>query len=136
MARRKLKIVKTKYLHIGVAASSSRTDHCGTTLDDPFCYCMRNCGTVRAAGKQIIARDKLPSSSIIRPDLYKERFGDHKAFTEGDEVVVTLDCTAHTLRLQTPVVDHTISILQQHWTQQQWVLNVNFGGGDIEVKLS
>jgi len=54
-------------------------------------------------------------------------------------VVVTLDCSAQTLRLHTPTVDHTISILQQHHNpQQQWVLNVNFHvrSGECEVKLA
>jgi len=60
-----------------------------------------------------------------------------KAFTGGDEVVVTLDCSAHTLRLQSPTVDHTISIWQQHHNpQQQWVLNAKFMGGEYEVKLT
>jgi len=60
-------------------------------------------------------------------------------FTAGDEVVVTLDCSAQTLRLHTPTVDHTISILPQHHNpQQQWVLNVNFHvrSGECEVKLA
>jgi len=91
---------------------------------------------VRAAGQWIKGAD-LPSSSIIQPDLFKQRGVDDKVFAEGDEVVVTLDCSAHTLRLQSPTVDHTISILQQHHNpQQQWVLNVNLWHGDFEVKLT
>jgi len=92
-------------------------------------------GTVWTAG-QIISSAYLPSSSIIQPDLFKQR--GYEAFTAGDEVVVTLDCSAHTLRLQSPTVDHTISMEEQHHNpQQQWVLNVNFwGGGEFEVKLT
>jgi len=92
---------------------------------------------VIAAGQWIIIGG-VPASSIIQPDLFKQRGarGD-KVFTGGDEVVVTLDCSAHTLRLQSPTVDHTISILQQHHNpQQQWVLNVNFSDGEFEVKLT
>jgi len=73
-------------------------------------------GTVCAAG-QWTKGDDLPASSIIQPDLFKQRGGD-KAFTAADEVVVTLDCSAHTLRLQSPTVDHTISMLQQHHNPQ------------------
>jgi len=89
---------------------------------------------VYAAGQKIIGYDDLPAS-IIQPDLFKQR--DNQAFAEGAEVVVTLDCSAHTLRLQSPTVDHTISILQQHHNpQQQWVLNVNFLNGNFELKLT
>jgi len=88
-----------------------------------------------AAGRYI-SMGGLQASSIIQPDLFKQRGGADKVFTAGDEVVVTLDCSAHTLRLQSPTVDHTISILQQHHNpQQQWVLNVNFMDGEYEVKL-
>jgi len=96
---------------------------------------MQSGGYVRAAGHFISFN--VPASSIIQPDLFKQREDGNKAFTAGDEVVVTLDCSAHKLRLQTPTVDHTISILQQHHNpQQQWVLNVNFHIGQFEVKLT
>jgi len=49
-------------------------------------------------------------------------------------VVVVLDCTAHTLRLQSPTVQHVIPIQQQHH-QQQWVLNVNFDYGDYDITV-
>jgi len=76
------------------------------------------------------------ASSIIKPDLFKQRRHGDQAFAAGDEVVVTLDCRAHTLRLQSPTVDHKIDILRQHHNpQQQWVLNVNCGHGDYEVSL-
>jgi len=104
---------------------------------DSSSYCINSDGTVYAAGKKIIGSDDLPASSIIQPDMFKQRWLYDKVFTEGDEVVVTLDCSAHTLRLHSPTVDHTISILQQHRNpQQQWGLNVNFGLGEYEVKLT
>ena len=97
---------------------------------------MLSSGDVIAA-REVISREDLPASSIIQPDLLKTRGLYDKVFTAGDEVLVTLDCSAHTLRLQSPTVDHTISILQQHHNpQQQWVLNVNFWPGDYEVKLT
>jgi len=96
---------------------------------------MRSDGAVRAAGHRI--NDDLPASSIIQPDLLKQRQLWDRVFSEGDEVVVTLDCSAHTLRLQSPTVDHIISIRQQHHNpQQQWVLNVNYLYGEYEVKLT
>jgi len=98
---------------------------------------MWSSGDVRAAGQRISRGHDLPASSIIQPDLFKQRGGYDKVFAGGDEVVVTLDCSAHTLRLQSPTVDHSISILQQHRNpQQQWVLNMNFYRGDFEVKLT
>jgi len=91
-------------------------------------------GEVRAAGQKIISdHTKLPASSIIQADLLKQRQYCDKVFHEGDEVVVVLDCTAHTLRLQSPAVQHVIPIQQQH--HQQWVLNVNFGGGDYQITV-
>jgi len=133
---RKLKISrKSEYLLIiGVSAPCIEPDSYGNTHWDSSSYCMKSGGAVRAAGQYI---SDLPASSIIQPDLFKQRGDDDKVFTAGDEVVVTLDCSAHTLRLQSPTVDHTISILQQHHNpQQQWVLNVNFWPGDYEVKLT
>jgi len=134
---RKLKISRKtgNYLFIGVSAPGIEPDSTGSTDEDSSSYCMVSSGGVRAAGLWII-EDDLPASSIIQPDLFKQREAA-KAFTAGDEVVVTLDCSAHTLRLQSPTVDHTISILQQHHNpQQQWVLNVNFSWGEYEVKLT
>jgi len=129
---RKVKITPENYLFIGVSAPDIKPDSDGNTYYDSSSYCMASTGQVWAAG-QWIRSGGLPASSIIQPDLFKQQ----GAFTGGDEVVVTLDCSAHTLRLQSPTVNHTISILQQHHNpQQQWVLNVNFGGGDFELKLS
>jgi len=121
-------------LLIGVSAPGIEPDGYGTTDEDSSSYCMVSSGTVWAAGQRI---SDIPASSIIQPDLLEQRGGYDQVFTAGDEVVVTLDCSAHTLRLQSPTVDHTISILQQHHNpQQQWVLNVNFWPGDYEVKLT
>jgi len=136
---RKLKITRKpqNYLFIGVSAPGIEPDRDGNTYLKSSSYCMASSGAVRAAGQKIISSDDLPASSIIQPDLFEQRGVHDKVFTAGDEVVVTLDCSAHTLRLQSPTVDHTISILQQHHNpQQQWVLNVNFWPGDYEVKLT
>jgi len=120
-------------LFIGVSAPGIKPDSDGHTLWDSSSYGMESDGDVWAAGQRISSND-LPASSIIQPDLFKQR---RVVFTGGDELVVTLDCSAHTLRLQSPTVDHTISILQQHHNpQQQWVLNVNFWEGEFEVKLT
>jgi len=96
---------------------------------------MESDGQVRAAGQRIISDyTKLPASSIIQADLFKEQADRDKVFRAGDEVVVVLDCTAHTLRLQSPTVQHVIPIQQQHH-QQQWVLNVNFDYGDYDITV-
>jgi len=137
---RKLKISSKPHhvLFIGVSAPGIKPDSNGSTHGDSSSYCMESSGGVYAAG-QYISRAYLPVSSIIQRDVFKQRDGYAKIdmlFTR-DEVVLTLDCSAHTLRLQSPIVDHTISILQQHHNpQQQWVLNVNFMGGECEVKLT
>jgi len=136
---RKLKISRKSaksFLIIGVSAPGIKPDCHGLTAWDSSSYCMGSTGGVCAAGQWISSVDDLPASSIIQPDLLEQRAVYDKVFTGGHEVVVTLDCSAHTLRLQSPTVDHTISILQQHHNpQQQWVLNVNFWPGDYEVKL-
>jgi len=135
---RKVKISRkpANSLIIGVSAPGIKPDSDGHTAWDSSSYGMASNGGVYAAGRWIKGAD-LPASSIIQPDLFKQRGVYDKVFTAGDEVVVTLDCSAHTLRLQSPTVDHTVSILQQHHNpQQQWVLNVNFWWGEYEVKLT
>jgi len=132
---RKLNISRKlgSYLAIGVSAPGIEPNSYGTIAGDSSSYGMASTGGVCAVGQRI---SDLPASSIIQPDLFKQRGKYDKVFTGGDEVVVTLDCSAHTLRLQSPTVDHTISILQQHHNpQQQWVLTVNFFDGAFEVKL-
>jgi len=90
---------------------------------------------VRAAGQKIVTNyTELPASSVIQADLLKQRGGCDAVFRAGDEVVVVLDCTAHTLRLQSPTVQHVIEIQQQHH-QQEWVLNVNFQWGEYQITL-
>jgi len=96
---------------------------------------MRSSGAVMAAGKRAIRSDELPASSIIQPDVYNQREEPQRVFTVGDEVLVTLDCSEHSLRVQSPTVDHTIIMQQKHHQQQRWVLNVNFLGGDFELEL-
>jgi len=128
------------FLIIGVSAPGiepDTSDSDGNTYLDSSSYCMWSNGDVYAAGRGIMSGADLPASSIIQPHLFEKRGYYDKVFPAGDEVVVTLDCSAHTLRLQSPTVDYTIIIRQQHHNrQQQWVLNVNFWGGDNEVKLS
>jgi len=136
---RKLKISRksANYLIIGVSAPDIKPDSSGNTEGDSSSYGMGSTGAVWAAGRCISSYGDLPASSIIQPDLFKQRGEYDQAFTAGDKVVVTLDCNAHTLRLQSPTVDHTIGILQQHHKpQQQWVLNVNYYPGEFEVKLT
>jgi len=92
---------------------------------------------VFAAGAVVDVYHNLPAPSIINQYQYKRRRGWERAFATGDEVLVTLDCSAHTVRLQSPTVNHTICMQQQHHRSHQlWVLNLNFGGcGDYEVKV-
>jgi len=125
-------------LFVGVSAPSIQPDDYGTTYEDQSSYGMWSYGGVMAAGQLIISDiTKLPASSITQADLLEQRErGTDKMLSAGDEVVVVLDCTALTLRLQSPTVQHVIDIQQQH-QQQPWVLNVNFGRvGDYQLTLS
>jgi len=124
-----------EWLFIGVSAPGIQPDiNCLTTRDSSS-YGMFGDGDVRAAGQRVIDDyTKLPASSIMQANLLEQRATRDKVFRAGDEVVVVLDCTAHTLRLQTPIVQHVIPIQHQHH-QQHWVLNVNFGGGDHQLIL-
>jgi len=122
-------------LFIGVSAPGIQPDSDGLTVGDSSSYGMWSDGEVRAAGQEIINDyDDLPASSIIQADMLKQREEMDKVFRAGDEVVVVLDCTAHTLRLQSPTVQHVIPIQQQHH-QQHWVLNVSFFWGDFQITL-
>jgi len=119
-----------EWLIIGVSAPGIQPDSNGYTVGDSSSYGMESSGHVWAAGQRNIDDyTKLPASSITQADLFKQREVNDKVFRAGDEVVVVLDCTAHTLRLQSPTVLHVIPIQQQHH-QQQWVLNANFTAGD------
>jgi len=121
-------------LFIGVSAPGIQPDSDGFTHEHSSSYGMWSYGEVIAAGLIIISDyTKLPAS-IIQADLFKQRERYDKVFRAGDEVVVVLDCTAHTLRLQSPTVQHVIPIQQQHH-QQQWVLNVNFSHGDYQITV-
>jgi len=135
---RKVKVVTKPAgytLFIGVSAPGIQPDRDGLTSGDSSSYGMESDGQVRAAGQRIISDyTKLPASSIIQADLFKQREHYDKVFSASDEVVVVLDCTAHTLRLQSPIVQHVIPIQQQHH-QQQWVLNVNFDIGDYDITV-
>jgi len=123
------------WLFIGVSAPGIQPDSVGRTHENSSSYGMGSNGGVRAAGQRIINNyTELPASSIIQADLLKQREDWDKVFRAGDEVVVVLDCTAHTLKLQSPTVQHVIPIQQQHH-QQQWVLNVNFGGGEQQITV-
>jgi len=121
-------------LFLGVSAPGIEPSRGGLTVLNKSSYGMGSDGEVIAAGQLIISgHTQLPASSI-QADLLKQREYRDKVFRAGDEVVVVLDCTAHTLRLQSPTVHHVIPIQQQHH-QQQWVLNVNFSVGDFQVTL-
>ena len=69
------------------------------------------------AAEQVIINDctKLPASSIVQADLLKQRGKSDKVFSAGDEVVVALDCAAHTLRLWSPMatVQYVIQMQQR-----------------------
>jgi len=122
-------------LFIGVSAPGIQPDSDGHTYLDSSSYGMWSDGEVRAAGRRIISdHTKLPASSIIKANHFKQRGDYDKLFSAGDQVVVVLDCTAHTLRLHSPTVQHVIPIQRQHH-QQQWVLNVNFFGGDYQITV-
>jgi len=124
-----------RFLFIGVSAPGVQPNSDGLTLGDSSSYGLWSDGQVRAAGQRIIINHtELPASSIIRADLFKQRVALDKVFRAGDEVVVVLDCTTHTLRLQSPTVQLVIPIQQQHH-QQQWVLNVNFHYGEHQVTI-
>jgi len=122
-------------LFIGVSAPGIQPNRDGLTCWHSSSYGMWSHGPVNAAGQCIINNyTKLPASSIVQADLLKQRGADDKVFRAGDEVVVVLDCTAHTLMLQSPTVQHVIPIQQQHH-QQQWVLNVNLYWGDYHITV-
>jgi len=125
------------YLFIGVSAPGIQPDSdCNEDIDaDVPSYGMGSVGGVRAAGRGIIYDyTALPASSIIQADQFEQRGRYDKVYRAGDEVLVVLDCTAHTLSLQSPTVQHVIDIQQWHH-HQQWVLNVNFGYGEQQVTL-
>jgi len=138
VVRRKIKVVRKpadRYLFIGISAPGIQPDSRGITYEDPSCYGMDSYGEVIAAGRKIIeGYTKLLASYVIPADMLIQREKWDKMFRAGDMVVVVLDCTAHTLRLQSPTVQHVIHIQQQHH-QQQWVLNVNFGSSDHQITL-
>jgi len=122
-------------LFIGVSAPGIQPNSEGWTEGDSSSYGKWSDGAVNVAGQLIIDDcSNLPASSILQADLFKQRGNSDKVFRAGDEVVVVLDCTAHTLRLQSPTVQHVIPIQQRHH-QQQWVLNVNFFWGDFQITL-
>jgi len=134
---RKVKVVKKPaayWLFIGASAPGIQPNSDGTTYGDSTSYGMDSDGEVRAAGRNSIFNHTELPASIIQADLLKQREKWDKVFHAGDEVVVVLDCTAHTLRLRSPTVQHVIPIQQQH-QQQLWVLNVNFGWGDYQITV-
>jgi len=136
---RKIKILEkpaNQWLFFGVSSPGVEADSIGLTFMDASSYCIGSYGDVMVAGQCVVNsyRD-LPSASILQPDLYVQRAEGDKLFSQGDEVVVTLDCMAHTLRVQSSMVDYTITIQRQHHQGQQWVLNVNFGGGDHQLSF-
>lgn len=138
---RKLKLVKKpadRILFVGIAVAGVQPNSGGHTYLDSSSYGMWSNGEVRAAGQEVISwHHQLPASSITQADLFKKRWGNDKVFSAGDEVLVVLDCAAHSLTLQSPTVHYRISINQQHQClhQCQWVLNVNFGLGEHQIKL-
>jgi len=135
---RKVKILQKPVdqpLFIGVSTPGVEPKKNGLICDDSSSYGMWSHGPVAAAGQWILSGAiKLPASSVIRNDLLERRAPFDRAFCAGDEVVVVLDCTSHTLRLQSPTVRYVVDIQQQHHLHH-WVLDINFGWGDHQVKL-
>jgi len=133
---RRLKILQLpadRFLFIGVSAPGIRANEQGRNSEDPSSYGLWSMGAAWQAGHMIHKAAQLPPVFVTQPDLYAKR-GKGSVFSAGDEVIVTLDCYAHTLRLQSPTVDYTCKLEPQH-QQQEWVLNLNFGRGEHQVQF-
>lgn len=122
-------------LFIGISAPGIKPDVVGYTYENPTSYGMWGSGAVAAAGIEIIDwQQALPASAILDAQEFAKRDQWDRAFTTGDEVLVTLDFTAHTLTLQSPTIRYTLKLEQKH-QDGKWVLNVNLSGGDYDIKL-
>ena len=126
---RKIKILEKppgELVFIGIAAPGIQPAIDGTTYADPSSYGIWSDGDVRAAGLKVITSHEFPAASILRDDLDRVREWNDRMFSAGDEVSVTVDCSAFTVRLQSPTMDHLLHIKRGH-KQQNWVFTVNFG---------
>jgi len=135
---RKLKIIEKPTDHnifIGVSVPGIRPARDGSTDEDPTSYGMRSNGVVQAG--PICLTKKLPTPAITQRDVCDKRDTKDKVFSAGDEVSVTLDCVAHTLRLQSPTINYLINIQRARESQQTqlWVLNVTLNKGDHKIQL-
>jgi len=119
-------------LWIGIAAPGIVPNHLDRLDEDPSFYGLRSDGDVVTAGKGSLLNN-MPASSIIRPDLYAKRSRTDRVFTAGDEVTIKLDCSAHTLNMHTPTINHTIKLTSDQ--PQNWVLTLCFKPGDHQVQF-
>jgi len=118
-------------LFIGVAAPGAMPDRFDCTDQVNSSCGIDSFGVVRCAG-QNIGGGGMPSAGIAQLALYKKRGQYDRVFSAGDEVTVTVDCASRKVRLQSATVDYTID--SGKIEPQEWVLNVNFAGGDFQVQ--
>jgi len=119
------------YIGIGISGQNTKPHEDGHTHGHESSYGLGSGCQVWAAGHSIIDHGELPPTSIWQKDEYRKRSAFDKAYSVGDEVLVTLDCSSLTLRVQSPTVDHTIIVLKKH---KSHVLSVNFGYGNAELQ--
>lgn len=86
-------------------------------LSEPSAYGITGWGIVVEAGK---FSHEIPSSSY-KPGWHQsvKFMSERRAFGTDDEIIVSLDCDAQTLRLQTPGADYTLKNLP---AGKQWAL--------------
>jgi len=115
---------------IGVAAPHAIPNRFDRT-DQVYSSCgIDSFGVIRVAGQAL--GGGMPAASITQPALYKKRGLNDRVFSAGDEVTVTVDSASRKVRLQSATVDYTID--SGKIEPQEWVLNVNFAGGDFQVQ--
>jgi len=124
-----------KYLFIGVAGAGAKPDRIGRSSSELTSYGLWSDGKVRVAGKAVPSQDdlQLPVASIKSVAVYSKRPAKDRVFSVGEEVKVTIDCIANTIRLESAMVDHTVKIKKRH-RPLNWVLNINFGKGEHQVQ--
>jgi len=113
-------------LSVGIAESDIRLPRSNTTvMESQISYSLSTVGQVISGGERLVSADEMPESFVIDPGLYDQDNRRRLAFFSDDEVVVTLDCSAHTVRFETPVIDLTLSIdARYHGREHFWALTV------------
>jgi len=109
--------LSNRWLLFAVAAPGAKSD---TSCADSSCYGIAVSSQLWAKGSP----SALPAGSHTSVDTY--------LWSEGDEVELTLNCEARTLRIKSRLVDHTIPDLP---AGQTWVpmLNLNAANTAVEV---